>query len=256
MCETWFLLQVSMDWALILILQVMLQPSLSGVDTTPSHEHRLLWIDVRSTQWHDFAFFPLELFTVLTEKTHYEAEFGGAVEMGCRFQPKVVNPQDNLQVIWYWIPASQGAGRPREVSRIEKGVEKVTSQSQDYRGRVTFLTEELKEGWAKVKVSTASEMFLSKMNTAVWGEVENSPPKAHPATLHLISSLNPFGKYILRRHPIQTQVPLHRRSVQRSCVSTWHLEQLECRWDVRGRGGGREGEQAGGFGVWFTWSSA
>lgn len=83
--------------------------------------------------------------------------------MGCRFQPKLANPQDNLQVTWHWIAAAQDAGSPsREVYRIENGVEQFTSQDQDYQGRVTLLTEELKEGWAKLKVNTASEKFLRK----------------------------------------------------------------------------------------------
>lgn len=74
--------------------------------------------------------------------------------MGCRFQPKLANPQNNLLVSWHWIAATQDAGQPsREVFRIENGMEQLTSQYQDYRGRVTLLTEELKEGWAKLKVS-------------------------------------------------------------------------------------------------------
>lgn len=100
-------------------------------------------------------YFPAVLLTVEAERTMYKSEFGGDVVMGCRFQPKLSDPLDSLKVTWHWIAATSA----REVYRMDDGVEHLASQDPDYRGRVTLLTEELNEGWAKLKVNTASEMF-------------------------------------------------------------------------------------------------
>lgn len=77
--------------------------------------------------------------------------------MGCHFQPKLSNPQESLKVTWHWIAASSS----REVYRMDDNQESLDSQHPDYRGRVTFLAKELQEGWAKIKVNTASEAFRS-----------------------------------------------------------------------------------------------
>ncbi|XP_036972161.1 uncharacterized protein LOC119029453 isoform X2 [Acanthopagrus latus] len=108
-----------MDWAFVLVLQIMIQPSLSV------------------------------LFTVEAEQLHYKAEFGGEVVMGCRFQPKLLSPRDNLKVTWHWGTSSPA----REVYRIDNGVEQSASQYPDYQGRVKLLTEELADGWAKLQIS-------------------------------------------------------------------------------------------------------
>nr|XP_020461576.1 uncharacterized protein LOC109963416 [Monopterus albus]XP_020461577.1 uncharacterized protein LOC109963416 [Monopterus albus]XP_020461578.1 uncharacterized protein LOC109963416 [Monopterus albus] len=104
-----------MDWALVIVLQLMFQPSLSV------------------------------LFTVQAERSTYESEFGGDVVMGCRFQPKLSNPA--LKVVWTRI----NTGQSLEVYRMGNGVEQ--SVSPDYLGRVKILTEEFQEGWAKLKIS-------------------------------------------------------------------------------------------------------
>ncbi|XP_068609323.1 programmed cell death 1 ligand 1-like [Brachionichthys hirsutus] len=109
-----------MDWILVVILQVMFQPSLSG------------------------------LLTVEAEQTTYRSEFGGDVVMSCRFQPKLLNPQDYRKVIWYWISSTSA----REVYRMDSGVERLTSQDPVYQGRVRLLTDELKEGWVRLQVSS------------------------------------------------------------------------------------------------------
>ncbi|XP_075945931.1 programmed cell death 1 ligand 1-like [Anarhichas minor] len=110
-------LQVSMDWALIVVLQVMFQPSLSV------------------------------LFTVVAERTTYESTFGGDVVMGCRFQPKFSNPRADLKVTWHWTHLTS----VREVYRMDNWEEHLGSQ--DYQGRVRLLTEELQEGWARLQIS-------------------------------------------------------------------------------------------------------
>ncbi|XP_068430844.1 butyrophilin subfamily 1 member A1-like [Clinocottus analis] len=109
-----------MDWALIVVLQVMIQPSLSA------------------------------LFTVEAEQTTYEAKFGEDVVMGCRFQPKLSNPKAVLKVTWHWISSLSSA---REVYRMDDWKENLASRDPDYRGRVRLLTEELQEGRAKIQVS-------------------------------------------------------------------------------------------------------
>ncbi|XP_070781071.1 uncharacterized protein [Enoplosus armatus] len=107
-----------MDWALVVVLQIMFQPSLSV------------------------------LFTVEAERSKYESEFEGDVVMGCRFQPKLLNPHDDLKVTWHRINPS-----PRKVYRIDNGTEDLAFQDLDYRGRVGLRTMELKDSWAKLQVS-------------------------------------------------------------------------------------------------------
>lgn len=99
--------------------------------------------------------FPAVLFTVEAEQPQYIAEFGGEVVMGCRFQPKLLSPNDNLMVTWQRVTS-----RPAwEVYRIDNGVEQSASQHPDYQGRVKLFTKELANGWAKLQVNPDSEMF-------------------------------------------------------------------------------------------------
>ncbi|XP_039634963.1 uncharacterized protein LOC120545054 isoform X2 [Perca fluviatilis] len=109
-----------MDWALLVVLQIMLQPSLSV------------------------------LFTVEAERTTYVSNFGGDVVMGCRFQPKLSNSHADLKVTWHWITTTALA---RDVYRMDNWKENLAFQDPDYRGRVRLLTEELQNGWAKLQVS-------------------------------------------------------------------------------------------------------
>ncbi|XP_040915325.1 uncharacterized protein LOC121195737 [Toxotes jaculatrix] len=104
-----------MDWAVFVILQVILQPSLSV------------------------------LFTVEVERAMYESEFGGEVVMGCKFQPKPANPDTDLKVTW--ITSTSG----QEVYQMNNGVERMATEK--YQGRVRLLKEELNQGWAKLQVS-------------------------------------------------------------------------------------------------------
>lgn len=98
-------------------------------------------------------YFPAVLFTVEAEQSMYKSEFGEDVVMGCRFQPKLSNPDADLKVTWHWIVP----GSDREAYWMENGKEYLASQHPNYRGRVRLLTEELKDGWAKLQVSTGSE---------------------------------------------------------------------------------------------------
>ncbi|XP_035464659.1 butyrophilin subfamily 2 member A2 [Scophthalmus maximus] len=106
-----------MDWTIFVILPVVFQPSLSV------------------------------LFTVEAERNMYESQFGGDVVMGCRFQPKSSDPSADLKVTWHWIKPESD----REVYQMNNGAER--SASPEYQGRVRLLTEELREGWAKLKLS-------------------------------------------------------------------------------------------------------
>ncbi|XP_062269526.1 uncharacterized protein LOC133975561 [Platichthys flesus] len=110
-------LQLSMDWALFVILQVLFQPSLS------------------------------DLFTVEADRNTYESEFGRDVVMGCKFHPLPSNSDQDLKVSWHWIIS----GDSRDVYRINNGVEQPASP--EYYGRVTLLKEQLRSGWAKLKLS-------------------------------------------------------------------------------------------------------
>ncbi len=90
----------------------------------------------------------------------YQSEFGGDVVMGCRFQPILSNPKESLKVTWHWITSNVN----REVYSMYNSVEQLESQHPDYQGRVTLLTDALKEGWAKLQVSTANEMLRFTQN--------------------------------------------------------------------------------------------
>uniref|UniRef100_H3CH82 Ig-like domain-containing protein n=1 Tax=Tetraodon nigroviridis TaxID=99883 RepID=H3CH82_TETNG len=85
--------------------------------------------------------------TVEAEQNWYWSEFGGDVVMGCRFQAGV--PPSNLTVTWHWISSTS----IREAYRLENGLEHPDTQDPVYRDRATLLREELKDGWAKLKIS-------------------------------------------------------------------------------------------------------
>ncbi|KAM9734837.1 uncharacterized protein ACNS7B_014290 isoform 1-T2 [Menidia menidia] len=106
-----------MDWTPLVVLLVIFQPSLSV------------------------------LFTVEAERTAYRSEFGGDVVMGCRFNLKPNHPESALKVTWYWTTAAPY----QEVVGIDNGAEK--NASQKYLGRARLLTDELKDGWAKLQMS-------------------------------------------------------------------------------------------------------
>ncbi|XP_020563390.1 programmed cell death 1 ligand 2 [Oryzias latipes] len=106
-----------MDWVFAIILQVMIQPSLSV------------------------------LFTVEAEQTMYSSEFGGEVVMGCRFSKKATQPNSDLKVTWHWT----SSGLHQELIRLDNTAD--YSVPPKYQGRVKLLTEELKNGWAKLQLS-------------------------------------------------------------------------------------------------------
>uniref|UniRef100_UPI0037E86C46 programmed cell death 1 ligand 1-like n=1 Tax=Semicossyphus pulcher TaxID=241346 RepID=UPI0037E86C46 len=126
-----------MDWALVVVLQVIFQPALSAV-----------------------------LFTVEVEQPLYESEFGGDVVMGCRFKPKLSDPRADLKVTWNRIPSASG----RHVLWMDNGKEHFESQDPDFQGRVKLLTDELKDGWAKLQISklriSDSGMYQCLVKTA------------------------------------------------------------------------------------------
>lgn len=83
------------------------------------------------------------------------SEFGGDVVMGCRFQPVPSNPDSVSKVTWHWILSNS----VREVYRMERGQEKLSNQDPDFKGRVTLLTDELRNGWAKLQVISGSDVL-------------------------------------------------------------------------------------------------
>ncbi|KAI3362398.1 hypothetical protein L3Q82_012696 [Scortum barcoo] len=113
-------LKVSMDWAFVVILQVIFQPAITAV-----------------------------LLTVEAEQRSYQADFGGDVVMGCRFQPKLSSPNASLKVTWHRIIS----GADQEVYRMDNELELLASQDPNYRGRARLLHDELKDGWARLQLS-------------------------------------------------------------------------------------------------------
>lgn len=92
-----------------------------------------------------------DVLTVVAERNAYDAEFGGDVVMGCRFQPvpkPESNPNPGLTVAWHWV----SGGLTRVVYRMDSGVENLASQDPEYQGRARLLTEELSGGWSKLQV--------------------------------------------------------------------------------------------------------
>lgn len=69
---------------------------------------------------------------------------------GCSFEPRLSHPRQDLEVKWHWIDHTSN----REVYWMKNHVEQTETQHPDYRGRVTLLKEELKQGWVKLKVNT------------------------------------------------------------------------------------------------------
>ncbi|XP_047425023.1 uncharacterized protein LOC124996249 [Mugil cephalus] len=106
-----------MDWTLVIVLQLIFQPALSV------------------------------FFTVDAEQAAYQSEFGGNVVMGCKFHPKPSTSKADLTVRWHWITQNS----VQEVVKIVNGNE--SSDSHKFKGRVRLLTEELKNGWAKLQIS-------------------------------------------------------------------------------------------------------
>lgn len=85
---------------------------------------------------------------VEAEQNRYQAEFGGDVVMGCRFQPGLSVSASDLKVTWHWISSTSS----REVYRLDKGLEQSATQDPIYRGRVALLRDEMENSWAKLKV--------------------------------------------------------------------------------------------------------
>uniref|UniRef100_A0A672JE96 Ig-like domain-containing protein n=1 Tax=Salarias fasciatus TaxID=181472 RepID=A0A672JE96_SALFA len=86
------------------------------------------------------------LFTVEAEQTEYNSEFGGTVVMGCRFSNKPSENLNNLKVSWLRVGSSSVL-----TARFDSGAEQTVSPA--YHGRVELLTEELRDGWAKLQIS-------------------------------------------------------------------------------------------------------
>lgn len=111
-----------MDWTVIIVLQVIFQPSLS------------------------------DLFTVEAEQPKYMSEFGGDVVMRCSFHPVPSDTVTGLSVNWRWMKPNDH-DTVREVYAMDNGKERLSSQNVDFHGRVKLNTEELQKGWAELQVS-------------------------------------------------------------------------------------------------------
>ncbi|XP_057675569.1 programmed cell death 1 ligand 1-like [Corythoichthys intestinalis] len=90
------------------------------------------------------------LLTTYAEQPSYNAELGGDVIMGCRFQPLSQHPNEDLMISWWH---SISSAQFRQVYRMSRGQEQVSLQHPDFIGRARLLTQEIKNGWAKLQVS-------------------------------------------------------------------------------------------------------
>lgn len=109
--------------------------------------------------------------------------------MGCKFNPKPSYPHSDLNVTWHWITSSS----VEDVIRLDNGVEH--SASPKYQGRVRLLNEELKEGWAKLKMSRLQISDAGKYQCVV-----HSADGADYKTIRLSvkASYKPVTKHIER----------------------------------------------------------
>ncbi|KAG8455181.1 hypothetical protein GDO86_001394 [Hymenochirus boettgeri] len=89
------------------------------------------------------------MFTVEAEKSHYTAEYGGTVNMACHFQMKKEINIQGITVYWEYIAAE---GHRKEVIKFHNGTENLSTQNQDYKGRVSILKEELFKGHAILEI--------------------------------------------------------------------------------------------------------
>ncbi|XP_041667213.1 immunoglobulin superfamily member 11-like [Cheilinus undulatus] len=113
--------QVSMDLDFFLVLLVLFQPSVTAV-----------------------------LLTVEAGQTKYDSEYGGDVVLGCSFKPKLSTPRAELKVTWLRMDSPM----PRDIYSMDNWKEQLQFQDPDYQGRVKLLTEEVKDGWAKLQISS------------------------------------------------------------------------------------------------------
>lgn len=74
--------------------------------------------------------------------------------MGCRFSKKATQPNSDLKVTWHWT----SSGLHQELIRLDNTAD--YSVPPKYQGRVKLLTEELKNGWAKLQVIIYSDVIF------------------------------------------------------------------------------------------------
>lgn len=104
--------------------------------------------------------------------------------MGCRFNPKPTYPHPDLKVTWHWVTPTS----VEDVIRLDNGVEH--SAPPKYQGRVQLLTEELKEGWAKLKVSPTVAVMFSDSYNMCWTDYGLIPMNFPPTVIiNLLSYL-------------------------------------------------------------------
>nr|XP_057913825.1 programmed cell death 1 ligand 2-like isoform X2 [Doryrhamphus excisus] len=109
----------------------------------------MLWFLLVIVQVAPQAHVQAILFTAQAERALYTAELGDDVVIGCHFFPLPADPHQDVMVSWYQMAGAS----VREVYRIDNGVEQVGTQHPDFRGRARLLTEDIKDGWARLQVS-------------------------------------------------------------------------------------------------------
>uniref|UniRef100_A0A3B4BMK8 Ig-like domain-containing protein n=1 Tax=Periophthalmus magnuspinnatus TaxID=409849 RepID=A0A3B4BMK8_9GOBI len=97
-----------------------------------------------------YVLFLAGLFTVELDKSTYKSEVKGDVVMGCSFQTPPPTALSGITVRWHWIAPG---GDVREVYHMDNAGEQLATQHPDYRGRARLLTDEIKQGWAKLQIS-------------------------------------------------------------------------------------------------------
>ncbi|XP_061555448.1 programmed cell death 1 ligand 1-like isoform X3 [Phycodurus eques] len=186
-----------MKWSNVFILQVMFQPCLQVSLTTDA------------------------------ERTSYKTELGGDVVMGCRFFPLSQHPYEDLTVSWHWISPA----RSREVYRMDRGQEQASFRHPDFRGRARLLTEQIKDGWAKLQVSRLRindtgtyQCIIGTTNGADYKEIKLSVTAPFKTVTKNISKSARGGELVLscqsEGYPLSTVTweDAHRRDLNASAA--------------------------------------
>ncbi|XP_053327636.1 programmed cell death 1 ligand 1-like [Spea bombifrons] len=93
------------------------------------------------------------LFTVQATKTHYTAEYGTNIRMGCNFHVGDGVKVEDLTVYW---EHSREKGGTYEVVKLLQGMDILSSQHKDFKGRVKILKDELPKGHAVIQINNVT----------------------------------------------------------------------------------------------------
>ncbi|XP_061555447.1 programmed cell death 1 ligand 1-like isoform X2 [Phycodurus eques] len=137
------------------------------------------------------------------------------------------HPYEDLTVSWHWISPA----RSREVYRMDRGQEQASFRHPDFRGRARLLTEQIKDGWAKLQVSRLRindtgtyQCIIGTTNGADYKEIKLSVTAPFKTVTKNISKSARGGELVLscqsEGYPLSTVTweDAHRRDLNASAA--------------------------------------